>query len=159
ALDEHARVGARREADERAALVEPSLEDDLEPRAALAERERLALVQSSLRPDERLPQPGLALLEQERLGLAARRRPSAEEARREDGGLVQDEDVARAQEAREVAEDVVRERARPAVEDEESREVALLCGRVGDEMRRELEVEEREVHAQCRKCRTPVKTM
>src|SRR5262249_59254106 len=51
ALDERARVGARREADERAALVEPPLEDELEPRVPVAERERLALAQRPLAAD------------------------------------------------------------------------------------------------------------
>ena len=69
-----------------------------------------------------------------------------QDARRDDARVVDDEAVTRPQEIRKLGEHVVFERRARAVDHEEPRRAAHWARRLGDQLRREIVVELREVH-------------
>ena len=88
-----------------------------------------------------------ARLDEETLGGATAGQAAADEPRREDARVVHHQEVTRDQQRRKLAERMVRHRTIHQVQPQESRCTALGRGLLGDEFRRQVEVEIRDAHA------------
>jgi hypothetical protein len=88
----------------------------------------------------------LIFLEQEELELSPMGLLAPAETRRDDFGVVEDEDIPRAEVLGEVGEAVMVPASGGAVQDEQAGLRALAGGALGDQFRRQREIEFRGVH-------------